>query len=454
MKIAFCQITYWRDWEKTLGHIEILKKFDTIDYIVIVVDHTVPKAEIENVLKSYDGKPKLIIYQTEFKDNLPMFRNEYVRICRELGVTWFIVSDPDEWICEDLFRDIRKIIDWAEEHGYNQLGINCREKFQDIEWLSADQLDMLKEYPGGYRESTYYKFLINKICCEHFRYEGVGKTKNVHETWYCPYHPRRGAYLPKEKYWYVHEKSAYDIWRNAARNMFISGGGDNVGDINEMWVELRRIVKEDLGIDSWTEFESYIISGKSLPERLVRWVKRALTWKATDYGIETRQMAKWIIYHHRYLLQDPEIRYGVEHPPKLTPEDEVENYVRRCYFQVLGRHPDRDGLEYWKRMILEGKIRKEDLPNILRQSPEYMEKHILTAPVNLPVDVRVNLSKDDIVAMIMRHPAWFTEIKPALDLGKFILTRIRDQEEFIRWFYSNKHSLDLRKLLEKLGEHI
>ena len=106
VKIAFCQCTFWRDWEKTKKHIEIVSKFDTIDYIIIVVDQTVPREEIEKVLREYRGKPQLIVKQVEFRDNLPEFRNHYVEECKRLGVKWYIVSDPDEWICEEVFKDI------------------------------------------------------------------------------------------------------------------------------------------------------------------------------------------------------------------------------------------------------------------------------------------------------------------------------------------------------------
>ena len=425
-----------------------------VDYVIIVVDETVSNEEIFDALDKFRN-PKLIIKRIPFPESIPEFRNQYVEKCKELGVKWFVVSDPDEWINEETRKDIRKIVEWAEKHGYTQLGLNCKEKFEPVEWLPFDQLDKLKEYPGGIRESTYYKFLINKICCERFKYEGVGKTKTVHETWGCPVHKQRGAYLPKDKYWYVHAKTAYDIWRNAARNLWLGGGGDNVGDLNEMWVELRKIVEEKLGITKWKDLEVYVVSGKPLPKELIDWVKKALTWKATDYGVETREFAKWVIFHHRYLLEDPEIKYGVEHPPKLTPEDEVETYVRRCYFQVLGRHPDRGGLEYYKKAILEGKIRREDLPRILMASPEYREKMALVTEkirVNIPVDITVNLTEDVILQAIMKSRKWFTEVKPKYDLGKFILTSVSKPQELIRWFYLNKDTITLKDLLKKLEE--
>jgi len=454
-KVAFVQCTFARDWDRTRKH--VLRLADKpLDYIIIVTDETVSKEEIEKLKRVYEGlpyekKPMLIIKRVKFRDNIPAFRNEYVEVCKELGVDYFIVSDPDEWICEKLFLDIHKWIEWAEKHGFNQLGIRCIEKFEAIEWM--DDLDRLKEVPGGYRESTYYKFLINKICCEEFAYRGVGKSKTVHETWGCPKHPRRGAYLPKE-YYYVHEKSAYDIWRNASRNVFLGGGGDNVADLNPLWKPLREIASK-LGCPDWTSFERYITSGRKLPPELIDWIKKALQMPPTDYGIETRQFAKFIIFHHRYLLNDPEIARLVREVPKKTPEVEVEEYVRKVYFQILGRHPDRQGLEYWKQQILIGRIRKEDLPMLLASSPEFREKHILTGErlsLKVPATVSIHLTEDVLINALMHSKTWYEEVKPKYDLGKFILMSIREPKEFIKWFYENRNRITLRDLIKKLME--
>lgn len=445
MKISFCQPTFKRDWNRTIKHIENWLPY--VDYIIIVVDETISSKEIKNVKKKFSSE-KLKIIHTKFEDNIPEYRNKYVELAKKLQINWIVVSDPDEWINLNLRKDIYKICQWADENGYTQLGINCHERFETVEWLPFDKLDELKEYPGGYRESNYYKFLINKICCDKFKYTGVGITRSVHETWGCPIHKQRGIYLPKDRYWYEHVKSAYDIWRNAARNLFIGGGGDNVGELNEMWIELRKICDE-CNIKSWREFEDYVINTKTISPKLLDWIKKALDWKATDYGVETRETAKWIIFHHRYLLDDPEIKYKVEHPPKLTKEDEIETYVRRCYFQFLGRHPDRGGLEYYKRLILEGRIRREDLPKMLMSSPEYREKFALEREgvrLQVPVNVDIQLTDEIIIQALMRSDKWFSNIKPTLDVGKFILDNIRDKEEFLKWFYKEKYNIKLKDI--------
>jgi len=451
VKVAFCQATFKRDWERTKQHIRDWLPY--VDYVIIVVDETVSSREVEEVKRQFNS-PKLIIKHVKFPESLPEFRNYYVKECIRLGVDWFVVSDPDEFHNDAVRRDIYKICMEAEKKGFTQLGVNCHEQFEPIEWLPLDKLDELKEYPGGYRESNYYKMLIQKLCCEKFSYVGVGRTKTVHESWGCPIHPQRGVYLPKDKYWYTHIKSAYDIFRNAARNLFLGGGGDNVGDLNEMWVELKEICKE-LNLNTWREFEEYITSTDKLDESLIDWVKRGLTWKATDFGIETRETCKWIIFHHRELLEDPEIEEGIRNPPKLTEEDKVESYVRRMYFQVLGRHPDRSGLEYYKKAILEGKLSKEALPLALKTSPEYAEKFGQPEKVRMqiPVNVDIGVTTDTFIEAMRRSGTFWKKIKPAIDIGRFVMDMLSNNwRDFERWFYQNRDKITLADFIEKLRE--
>jgi hypothetical protein len=70
----------------------------------------------------------------------------------------------------------------------------------------------------------------------------------------------------------------------------------------------------------------------------------------------------------------PEILYKIKNPPKLTPEQEVEYFVIKSYRECLGREPDDAGRRHYVQAILEGRIRREDLPKILMMSDEYRQK--------------------------------------------------------------------------------
>jgi len=53
--------------------------------------------------------------------------------------------------------------------------------------------------------------------------------------------------------------------------------------------------------------------------------------------------------------------------------DEIVRYVEKCYLEVLKRPADPLGRENYVRLIEGGKIKREDLANILKSSAEYME---------------------------------------------------------------------------------
>jgi len=405
VKVAFCQCTYHADYQDTLKCVERVAPY--VDYVIIVEDGTLTDEQRQK-LRQFKN---LILKTVEFKDNIPEFRNQYIEEAKRLGVDWVCVSDPDELYSESLVKDLRQILEWAEANGINMLGVNCREYFENIEWL--DELDLIKEVPGGYRESNFWKTLIFKVYPD-LRYEGVGRTKTVHETWRSSV-PWRTRYLPK-KYYYEHRKSAFKIWRNAARNLFMGGGGDNVGELNPFWVELRKICDE-LGIKNWRSFEEYCKKGKIHP-KLKDWMVKALSAPPTNWGTETRETAKWYFAMHRDEIT-PEILNKLKNPPKLTEREEIEHYVTKCYFDILGRHPDEKGKNVYVNAILQGKIKKEDLPKILRSSPEYREKFGLASPaetvrIPVPVNVDIQLTAETFLEALMKSKTYWEEIKPKL----------------------------------------
>jgi hypothetical protein len=93
----------------------------------------------------------------------------------------------------------------------------------------------------------------------------------------------------------------------------------------------------------------------------------------TDFGVEYRQMSLWYYAMHPDELT-PEILDKIKNPPKMTPEQEAEWYVVSQYRFVLGREPDDAGRRHYTQAIIEGKIKREDLPKILMMSEEYRQK--------------------------------------------------------------------------------
>lgn len=53
---------------------------------------------------------------------------------------------------------------------------------------------------------------------------------------------------------------------------------------------------------------------------------------------------------------------------------EIEKFVDDTYLKILQRHADDEGLQVYTEHILEGRLQREDLERILRESAEYMDK--------------------------------------------------------------------------------
>ena len=448
VKICYGQSTFKDDFEDTKLCIERVSPH--VDFTVIAFDETLT-AEQLGWLSDYVEKYNLHLAPFVWADDMPAMRNVYLEEAKRLGADWVCASDPDELYSEDLANNLRRLIEEHDMQGYNLLPVHVHDQFENIEWL--DELDLLKETPGGYRETDFWKpILIFKVYPD-THYEGVGVEKNVHETLESST-PWKSKNLPKE-YYYTHRKSALRIWRNAARNMFIGGGGDNVGQINPYWPTLRALLS-NIDVDSWGEFERFVEEGTDDPS-FHKWLFDALQAPPANWGTETRETAKWYFTFHKDQIT-PEIRERLENPPKMTPKIEAENFVTRAYFQVLGRHPDKEGKDFYVQQLLEGKVKPEDVIVSLQQSPEFREKarfvgHIESVPIQVPVNVNVQISEGLFLEALKKSKTYWDVIKPKMDVGGFILDGLRRQENFLRWFYANREDLTAQEVLEWMVEN-
>jgi len=466
MKVVYCQLTYKKDFEKTKECIQRVSPY--VDATIIVYDETLSTDQIR-WLEENSRKYNLYLVFKKFNDNLPEMRNAYLEKAKEIGADWVCVSDPDELYSEELAKNLKTLIATYSAQGFNLLAVPARDQFDNVEWL--DDLDLLKEVPGGYRETDYWKpMLIFKLYPD-THYEGVGVEGKIHERIVSSI-PWKSVNLPKQ-YFYVHKKSALRIWRNAMRNMFIAGGGDNVGALNRYWVKLRQICSKR-GINTWYEFEKFIEQGTEDPE-FHEWLKEALQAPPTNWGIETRETAKYYFALHKDQIT-PEIESLIKTKPKMTPEIEVEQYITSMYFKILGRHPDAEGLKTYKELILSGIIKKEELPKMLMTSEEYRSKFAQAPPkmlitdeeykskfaqtqevrqlkaaqpkeavkVQVPVDVNIMLTEDTIIEAIFKSKTYWNIVKPKLDIGSFILNSLSDIKKkiFISMFYTKKLSIE------------
>lgn len=447
-KIVYCQATFRDDFEDTKRCIERVSPY--VDTTVIAYDQSLSPSQVAELQAN-----QAITVFFEWKDDLPKMREAYLEKAKEIGADWCVVSDPDELFSEELAKNLRRFIEEADTLGYNLLPVHAVDAFDNVEWL--DNLDLLKEVPGGYRETDFWKPLLIFKVYPDTHYEGVGSQKNVHEMLKSSME-MKSRNLPKE-YHYIHHKSALRIWRNAARNMFIGGGGDNIGALNPYWTELREICSS-LKIDTWPDFEAQVKAGFEDP-RFTKWLFEALQAPPTNWGTETREASKWYYALHKDQLT-PEILERIRNPPKLTPEIEVENFVMRAYFEVLGRHPDEEGKRQYVQAILEGLLRREELPGILRQSPEFKQR-FLKAPagptefvrMQVPVNLDIQINEETFVEAMRRSGILWNVIKPKMDLGGWIIDHLttRKKGEFATWFYSRRDDITPQELADWLKEN-
>lgn len=63
-------------------------------------------------------------------------------------------------------------------------------------------------------------------------------------------------------------------------------------------------------------------------------------------------------------------------------ENKIEFEIARIYEQYLSRKPDQEGLNHWLSLIKNGKLNIKDLPNIIKESEEFKNKHKSPVPIN------------------------------------------------------------------------
>lgn len=350
---------------------------------------------------------------------------------------------------------------YGEGNKIYQFTINYKPR-KNSYWLRDDEflVPITKitsyEYEGNVynletASNTYLAPAILHNCFKYeggVHYEGVGEVKEVHEMLVLPPGTRQAA-LPR-KYYYEHVKGEHEVWERAARNVFIAGGGNNVGTRNKSWRPLREIC-DDLGLTNWPKAREYFRRG-NIDSRLKKWLWDN-RYEGFDYQHEMMEFGRW---YFEYL--HPEEAEGWKPVTELTPGSpaEVMRFVEQTYLDVLGRHADQKGKEAYTRAILADQLRREDLPAVLRQSPEYQERFQEEARgeervrMPVPVNVDIRISEDLFERALMRSKVYWERIKPRLDLAKFIESQVRNKDKLYEWFYSNRADLSLKQLLRKI----
>lgn len=408
-----------------------------VDRYVVIVDESVTEEQKQS-LRDLGCE----VYFHPWEDSMVKMRNQYLEKCQTED--WILVHDPDEWFCEKFCEDVREICEKAEKDDLALLLINSHDITYQEDGTKAESV------------SDFFKNLIFRKM-EGTHYEGVGEIKEVHETLIIP-GLTRAVRLPKETYWYEHVKYWHEVWERAARNVFLAGGGNNVGERNPSWEPLREIC-DDLELGNWPKVRDYLRKGDIDP-CLKEWLWKN-RFEGFDFQHEMMEFGRWYFeYLHPEESEFPDGRvWEPVHEIPVGSPVEVMKYVEQTYMEVLGRHADQAGKEYYTNAILEERISREDLPEILKRSLEYQQKVVAlpSSPgerirIPIPVNVDIQITEDIFLEALKKSGTYWEIIKPKMDIGSFIFGSLKEPEEFLKWFYTNKDEATLQDFFSNLME--
>jgi glycosyltransferase involved in cell wall biosynthesis len=245
--------------------------------------------------------PKIRMFIHPWKDNFPEQRNNYLRRVGEIAADgdWVLAFDPDEFLAPDALTDLRAIIDQANRLKLRRVCFQCRS-------VSYRGPERVWENVDNYWKGLLYKWSPN------LKYGHTGDGP-VHETLngVGSRDMEMGHTPGTRQYLYEHRKQENVIWPRGLRNLFVGGGGPNLGSKNPFWVELRAIASR-LGLETWAQFHAYILKG-GIDAELKRWFvdHRHDNWG--DGSSEHREGFKTVfrLYHPE---EEPEETRG-EHIP-------------------------------------------------------------------------------------------------------------------------------------------
>jgi len=231
MKLTYCIMTMNRLYD-TMKAIERVKPH--VDRVVIVDGGSNDDSLL--TLRNYEG---VELYIHPWEDNFSKQRTNYLRHAGEDngGTDWILVSDPDELFSEEALKNMRKEIENAG--AYNMLG------------FESNSITMKGPKIVHHGHDKYWKSLLFKWN------EGIHYVGNPHETLII----NGGHRVKNLPYRYYHIKQEGATWHRGCRNAFIGGGGDNVGERQKFWRPFLELVKSKTGIETWNEFDKYMIIG-------------------------------------------------------------------------------------------------------------------------------------------------------------------------------------------------
>ena len=344
--LVHAQATYGERVDQTIKGVKILA--GNVDRIVIIADETVTKEQTKT-LKDLGCE----VYMHPWEEDFPRMRNHYLAKLQDGD--WVIVSDPDEWFCDEFAREARTIALDGDKNEINLFLIPAK----DINLMPDGSTSEKFPSEKGWAKNLMFKYALGT------RYVNVGTT-NVHEHLELT-SKGRVARLDFNRYWYTHYKEWHEVWERAARNLLIGGGGNNVGETNPSWKSLKEIAG-GLGVEKWNDLRDYLRKG-NVDEKLKTWMNNNRT-KGFDWDNEEAELWMWY-FEYLHPEENTDGLVVIQTDPKLQ---DAMNLVDSAYIEVLGRAADPTGKQIYTKHLLSKKMTREQLIDILKQSDEFKNR--------------------------------------------------------------------------------
>jgi glycosyltransferase involved in cell wall biosynthesis len=224
---------------------------------------------------------KIELHIVPWKNHFSEQRNEYLK--RVEDNTWALVMDPDEVFDDSTLQNLQNLVAEAEKRGKDMVGFQCRSISMKGPYQVYENLD------------NYWKRLLFK------KYSGTHYVGNPHES--LANHPHK---IMDTKFIYCHRKQENVIWKRGFRNMFVNGGGPNLGNKNPHWVRLRQICLT-LGINDWHNMHKYMLKGnidQKIKDEFIKYISLTELFPGQTDGLsEHREAYK---YYFRILHEEEE----------------------------------------------------------------------------------------------------------------------------------------------------
>jgi SAM-dependent methyltransferase len=412
-KKVYCTMSSPDRFDELIDHIIRIYQSKAFDRIVVVCNNLGQtkrwsKEQLES-LHNYGVET----YEREWNNSFPDARNDYIQKCQHGD--YIVVSDTDEHFNDKFLSDIDKIFNQMNNQKKIYARINAHDKTYPYNWKKDDSEP--PELVSGHMKLLIFKYIPG------LHYQGIGETKNIHET-LMPPPPRDFVIDLSKEYYYVHTKTEQEIWARALRNVVTGGGGNNAGEHNKAWKPLLEICS-NLNIHTYYELDDYLKAG-NIDQILKDWIIQN-----RQMGMNYENEMVDIFKYYFYYLHPEEKPVDIDIIDELDPHGlaALMSFVGDQYIEILGRHASDKERYSYAIAIIEGRLTKDELAEIFRQSDEYKQKHQSLVPTpkepvenlplaHLPISVDLKLT-ENIIDQILRHSKFYNQhIKSLVELGK------------------------------------